>query len=200
MVVGACRVCHRGERVPAADIGTPVVNYQRRSKRELCKKQVPKNERHLSQEEGDDHAPIRHPQQARWYCQVDEKLVDLPPRYSARSRREPAMLGIETAVSLNLTIPSIDLAHVPQIGLPDPMRPARTRPADLVVAGERLPHVGPHRLQRSHKLVERSAALLRGEAIGGRQIEGFLRGHVHVRGGRQRRHHGGASHGCRESL
>ena len=67
MVVGACRVCHRGERVPAADIGTPVVNYQRRSKRELCKKQVLKNERHLSQEEGDDHAPIRHPQQARWH-------------------------------------------------------------------------------------------------------------------------------------
>ena len=61
---------------------------------------------------------------------------------------------------------SIGLAHVPQIGLPDPMRPARTRPVDLVVAGERLPHVGPHRLQRPHKLVERSAALLRGEAIG----------------------------------
>ena len=57
---------------------------------------------------------------------------------------------------------SIGLAHVPQIGLPDPMRPARTRPVDLVVAGERLPHVGPHRLQRPHKLVERSATLLRG--------------------------------------
>ena len=40
-------------------------------KGELCKKQVPKNERHLSQEEGDDHAPIRHPQQARWHCQVE---------------------------------------------------------------------------------------------------------------------------------
>ena len=28
------------------------------------------------------------------YCQVDEKLVDLPPRYWARARREPAILGI----------------------------------------------------------------------------------------------------------
>ena len=28
------------------------------------------------------------------YCQVDEKLVDQPPRCWARSRREPAMLGI----------------------------------------------------------------------------------------------------------
>ena len=28
------------------------------------------------------------------YCQVDEKLVDLPPRYWARARREPAMLSI----------------------------------------------------------------------------------------------------------
>ena len=28
------------------------------------------------------------------YCQVDEKLADRPPRYWARARREPAMLGI----------------------------------------------------------------------------------------------------------
>ena len=28
------------------------------------------------------------------YCHVDEKLVDLPPRYWARARREPAILGI----------------------------------------------------------------------------------------------------------
>ena len=28
------------------------------------------------------------------YCQVDEKLVDRPPRYCARASREPAMLGI----------------------------------------------------------------------------------------------------------
>ena len=28
------------------------------------------------------------------YCQVDEKLADRPPRYWARVRREPAMLGI----------------------------------------------------------------------------------------------------------
>ena len=28
------------------------------------------------------------------YCQVNEKLVDRPPRYWARASREPAMLGI----------------------------------------------------------------------------------------------------------
>ena len=28
------------------------------------------------------------------YCQVDEKLADRPPRYWARVRREPTMLGI----------------------------------------------------------------------------------------------------------
>ena len=28
------------------------------------------------------------------YCQVDDKLVDRPPRYWARASREPAMLGI----------------------------------------------------------------------------------------------------------
>ena len=33
----------------------------------------------------------------RWggYCQVDEKLVDRPPRYWARANREPAILGIK---------------------------------------------------------------------------------------------------------
>ena len=31
----------------------------------------------------------------RGYCQVDEKLVDRPPRYWARARREPAILGIK---------------------------------------------------------------------------------------------------------
>ena len=30
----------------------------------------------------------------RRYCQVDDKLVDRPPRYWARASREPAMLGI----------------------------------------------------------------------------------------------------------
>ena len=30
----------------------------------------------------------------RGYCQVDQELVDLPPRYWARARREPAILGI----------------------------------------------------------------------------------------------------------
>ncbi len=28
------------------------------------------------------------------YCQGDEKHVDRPPRYGARARREPTMLGI----------------------------------------------------------------------------------------------------------
>ena len=32
--------------------------------------------------------------QSGGYCQVDEKLVDRPPRYWARASREPAMLGI----------------------------------------------------------------------------------------------------------
>ena len=36
-----------------------------------------------------------------WYldghCQVDEKLVDQPPRYWARARRDPAMLGIKNS-------------------------------------------------------------------------------------------------------
>ena len=39
------------------------------------------------------------------HCQVDEKLVDRPPRYWAPARLEPTMLSIKTAVSLNLTIP-----------------------------------------------------------------------------------------------
>ena len=30
------------------------------------------------------------------YCQVDEKLVDRPPRYWVLARREPTMLGIKT--------------------------------------------------------------------------------------------------------
>ena len=32
---------------------------------------------------------------AAGHCQVDEKLVDRPPRYWARASREPAMLGIK---------------------------------------------------------------------------------------------------------
>ena len=44
--------------------------------------------------------------QGRGYCQVDEKLVDQPPRCWARARREPAMLGIRNGRSLNLTIPT----------------------------------------------------------------------------------------------
>ena len=43
------------------------------------------------------------------HCQVDEKLVDRPPRYWAPARREPAMLGIKTAVSFNLTVSMIPL-------------------------------------------------------------------------------------------
>ena len=48
------------------------------------------------------HEPLRlahgqaedEPEDQRGYCQVGEKRVDRPPRYWARSRREPAMLGI----------------------------------------------------------------------------------------------------------
>ena len=32
---------------------------------------------------------------SEWHCQIDEKLVDRPPRYWAPARREPAMLGIK---------------------------------------------------------------------------------------------------------
>ena len=36
------------------------------------------------------------------YCQVDEKLVDRPPRYWAQARREPAMLGIRNGLQPQL--------------------------------------------------------------------------------------------------
>ena len=39
----------------------------------------------------------------RGHCQVDEKLVDQPPRYWAPARREPPCWVSKTAVSLNLT-------------------------------------------------------------------------------------------------
>ena len=42
------------------------------------------------------------------YCQVDEKLVDRPPRCWAPTRREPAMLGIETGRQ-----PQLDCEHDP---------------------------------------------------------------------------------------
>ena len=42
----------------------------------------------------------------RRYCQVDEKLVDRPPRYWARASREPAMLGIK-----NGRRPQLDCEH-----------------------------------------------------------------------------------------
>ena len=43
---------------------------------------------------------------SRRYCQVDEKLVDRPPRYWARASREPAMLGIK-----NGRRPQLDCEH-----------------------------------------------------------------------------------------
>ena len=36
------------------------------------------------------------------YCQVDVKLVDRPPRYCARVRREPAILGTRNGYQLQL--------------------------------------------------------------------------------------------------
>ena len=37
-----------------------------------------------------------------WHCQVDEKLVERPPRYWAPARREPAMLDIKNGRQLQL--------------------------------------------------------------------------------------------------
>ena len=39
--------------------------------------------------------PYEAKRESRGYCQVNEKLVDRPPRYWARASREPAMLGIK---------------------------------------------------------------------------------------------------------
>ena len=52
----------------------------------------------MNQEEGDLANAYRctHGSDApERYCQVNEKLVDRPPRYWARASREPAMLGIK---------------------------------------------------------------------------------------------------------
>ena len=35
--------------------------------------------------------------QSAWHCQVDEKLVDRPPRYCAPARLEPTMLSIKNS-------------------------------------------------------------------------------------------------------
>ena len=37
-----------------------------------------------------------------WHCQVDEKLVERPPRYWVPARREPAMLDIKNGRQLQL--------------------------------------------------------------------------------------------------
>ena len=51
---------------------------------------------------------VRDP--SRRYCQVDEKLADRPPRYWARARREPAMLGIRNGCQpqLDSTVQTAD--------------------------------------------------------------------------------------------
>ena len=46
-------------------------------------------------------------------CQVDEKLADRPPRYWARARREPAMLGIRNGCQPQLD--STPMAVCPSI-------------------------------------------------------------------------------------
>ena len=50
------------------------------------------------------------------HSQVDEKLVDLPPRYWARARREPTMLGIRNGrqTQLDNTPQSTDPLSGPQ--------------------------------------------------------------------------------------
>ena len=53
------------------------------------------------------HGVVASPgQRDRGYRQVDEKLVDRPPRYWARASREPAMLGIK-----NGRRPQLDNTH-----------------------------------------------------------------------------------------
>ena len=50
----------------------------------------------------------------RRYCQVDEKLADRPPRYWARVRREPAMLGIRNGCQPQLDS-TLDSTHRPRV-------------------------------------------------------------------------------------
>ena len=50
--------------------------------------------RHRHQRTHPTRRSARAPRDDR-YCQVDEKLVDRPPRYWARARRKPAILGIK---------------------------------------------------------------------------------------------------------
>ena len=69
------------------------------------------------------------------YCQVDEKLVDRPPRYWARASREPAMLGIKSGRRSQLDNTSVcnawmtarvqDQAHVSLLTTAGPL--AQTR-------------------------------------------------------------------------
>ena len=54
-----------------------------------------------------EHREQSHPAPGGGYCQVDEKLIDLPPRYWAPARREPAMMGIRNGrqAQLDNTMP-----------------------------------------------------------------------------------------------
>ena len=73
----------------------------------------------------------------------------------------------------------VGVAHVAKVGLSDAGGPAGACPVDLVVAGERLPYLRAGRFQGRHQRRQRPFALLRGEAVRVRQIQGlFLRGHV----------------------
>ena len=72
----------------------------------------------------------------------------------------------------------VRLTHVAKVGLPDPPGPAGARPIDLVVAGERLPHLRAHCLQGSHQRRQRAAALLRGKSVRICQIQGLARCHA----------------------
>ena len=55
-------------------------------------------------------ALVHNSDRGRGYCQVDEKLADRPPRYWARARREPTMLGIRNGrqPQLDSTMPDYE--------------------------------------------------------------------------------------------
>ena len=87
-----------GTRAPAPPSSTPDSGHDHRRRDRTHRDLVPEPRRHLAGAgpgvpfDDVQRRPGREPR--RRYCQVDEKLVELPPRYWARASREPAMLGI----------------------------------------------------------------------------------------------------------
>ena len=73
---------------------------------------------------------------ANGHCQVDEKLVDRPPRYWAPARLERAMLGIR-----NTRQPQLDNTHQRKNPLPccrQRRQPARSSQRSLSTASSRM--------------------------------------------------------------